>query len=305
MTQEYEVSTGSSKHQIQGKLPWEEDKITEQAGRTRVRKRANKLDGKTWLRYSISIWNDIRKTVEEEALGHPAIFPIQLVTRLIECYTTDEDKIIFDPFVGAGSVVVAAHRLGKTGIGIDIEPKFVEKGLTRLGSIFDETGKVTEETGSAVYCDDAKNLLKYVSPQSADMVITSPPYWDILMRKRTADYKEIRHYGGVEADLGKIHDYAEFLKEVKSVFELVYKALKDGKYCCVVVMDLRKKDKFYPYHSDVARLMQEIGFIFDDTIIWDRRLEYSNLRPLGYPARFRINKVHEYILIFRKPERGF
>jgi len=304
MPQEYEVSVDSSKDEKQGKLPWEEDSTAEQAMRTRVRKRANKLDGKTWLRYSISIWNDIRKTAEEEALEHPAIFPIQLVTRLIECYTTDEDKVIFDPFVGVGSVVVAAHRLGKTGIGIDIEPRFVEKGRARLGGVFDETGKVTQGTESDIYCDDAKNLLKYVSPESVDMVITSPPYWDILMQKRTADYKEIRHYGEVEDDLGKTHNYSEFLRQLKDVFVLVYKALKRGKYCCVVVMDLRKKDKFYPYHSDVARLMQEIGFTFDDTIIWDRRLEYSNLRPLGYPARFHINKAHEYILIFQKLERG-
>ena len=151
MPQDYEVSIENRKDEVQGKLPWEERSTAEQAGRTRVRKRANKLDGKTWLRYSISIWNDIRKTVEEEALGHPAIFPIQLVTRLIECYTTDEDKIIFDPFVGVGSVVVAAHRLGKTGIGIDIEPRFVEKGRARLGGVFDETGKVTKDTESTIY----------------------------------------------------------------------------------------------------------------------------------------------------------
>ena len=64
----------------------------------------------------------------------------------------------------------------------------------------------------------------------------------------------------------------------------------------------RKKDKFYPYHEDVAKFMQAIGFIFDDIIIWDRRHEYNQMRPLGYPAKFRINKAHEYILIFQKPK---
>ena len=46
--------------------------------------------------------------------------------------------------------------------------------------------------------------------------------------------------------------------------------------------------------------MTEIGFEFEDIIIWDRKQEYSNLRPLGYPYVFRVNKVHEYILIFKK-----
>jgi len=66
-------------------------------------------------------------------------------------------------------------------------------------------------------------------------------------------------------------------------------------------MDIRKKNRFYPYHADFAQRMEEIGFVFDDLIIWDRRHEYNNLRPLGYPSVFRINKVHEFILIFQKP----
>lgn len=288
--------------QIQARFPVEEV-TTKKPQRPEAKRRANELDGRIWQRYSISIWSDIRKTPEEVALGHPAIFPVQLVTRLIECFTTNEDKIIFDPFVGIGSVVVAAHRLGKTGIGIDIESRFVEKGLARLGSVFDEAGKVIQDTGSTIYCDDTRNLLRYLSPESVDMVITSPPYWDILMQKRSADYKNIRHYGETKADLGKIHDYTEFLRELKTVFESVYQVLKYGAYCCVVVMDLRKKEKFYPYHSDIAGFMQEIGFIFDDIIIWDRRHEYNNMRPLGYPYRFRINKAHEYILVFQKPMR--
>ena len=65
-------------------------------------------------------------------------------------------------------------------------------------------------------------------------------------------------------------------------------------------MDIRKKNIFYPLHSDIAMEMQKIGFIYDDIIIWDRQHEYNNMRPLGYPYKFRINKVHEYILIFIK-----
>ena len=77
--------------------------------------------------------------------------------------------------------------------------------------------------------------------------------------------------------------------------------LKQGSYCVVDVMDIRKKSKFYPFHIDIAQMMQEIGFIFDDIIIWDRRLGYNDLRPLGYPSVFRVNKIHEYLLIFLKP----
>jgi hypothetical protein len=39
------------------------------------RKTANELNGSDWTRYSISVWNDIRKTPEEAKLHHPAMFP--------------------------------------------------------------------------------------------------------------------------------------------------------------------------------------------------------------------------------------
>lgn len=264
------------------------------------KKRANDLDGKTWTRNSISIWSDIRKTSEEMALSHPAMFPMALVTRLIESFTTEKDRVVLDPFAGIGSTIVAAQRLGKHGIGTELSSDFAVQARRRCNQ------KTLLDIGvgrGTIYHADALDLLQYVEADSVDFVVTSPPYWDILNEKRSADYKEIRNYGNYENDLGKIDNYQEFLRHLMRVFEQVFIALRPGAYCCVVVMDIRKKDKFYPFHSDIATSMQERGFIYDDIIIWDRRHEYNNMRPLGYPSVFRINKAHEYILIFQKPKK--
>lgn len=260
-------------------------------------RRMNELDGATWTRYSISIWSDIRKTPEEAALKHPAMFPTALAGRLIECFT-NRGMVVLDPFVGIGSTLVAAKQLGRKGIGIELNPAYAEIARQRLKSrgLFD----AEEEVACEVHTGDARHLLQFVSENSVDLVVTSPPYWDILLEKRTADYKPIRHYGDEENDLGKISDYNQFLAELQKIFSQVYTALRQGGYCCVVVMDIRKRDRFYPYHSDLAQKLQEIGFVWDDLIIWDRRQEYNNLRPLGYPRVFRINKVHEFILILQK-----
>lgn len=276
-----------------------------QTSASRRRQRANDLDGKSWTRYSISIWSDIRKTQEEIDLGHPALFPVALVTRLIQCFTTREDRVVLDPFAGVGSTVLAAEAMGKIGIGIEISREYVEKALQRpaVRSMLDIPSDLPEGQ-RIMHCADANDLLRYVEPSSVDLVVTSPPYWDILLQERTADYKAIRHYGEDPRDLGRIGEYGQFLQALKGIFELVYHVMKPGKYCCVIVMDLRKKNCFYPFHMDVARFMQDIGFIFDDIIIWDRRHEYNNMRPLGYPTKFRINKAHEFILIFQKPKRA-
>lgn len=261
------------------------------------RKRANELDGKAWLRYSVSVWSDIRKTKEETALKHPAMFPVALARRLIECFTYSENALILDPFAGVGSTLIAAKELGKDSIGIEISEEFVQIAEERISQILPFAG----ETEVKVHTADSRELFQYVPPNAVDMVVTSPPYWDILLQKRTADNKQQRDYGDTEADLGKIRDYEKFLLELRKIFEQVYGVMKLGSYCCVIVMDLRKKNRFYPYHIDISQLMMDIGFIFDDTIIWDRAQEYNNLRPLGYPSVFRINKVHEFILIFQKP----
>jgi DNA modification methylase len=221
---------------------------------------------------------------------------VSLARRLIECFCATDDRTVLDPFAGVGTTAIAAEAEGKVGVGIELSEEFAEKGRRRPRLLTDKAGGERR-----IYTADAADLTKYVEPGSVDLVITSPPYWDILLQRRTADYKEIRHYGSAERDLGKIGRYQAFLYALQRIFKLVYESMRPGKYCCVVVMDLRKKDKFYPFHSDLGNHLAQLGFELDDIIIWDRRREYNNMRPLGYPSVFRINKAHEYIMVFRKP----
>jgi DNA modification methylase len=263
----------------------------------RSSKRANELNGSEWTRFSISVWRDIRKTPEESKLRHPAMFPTMLTTRLIRCFAAPSDKRVLDPFMGSGSTLVSALNMGKQGIGFEINHEYIQLAERRLA----QKPLIGEFLQPLIYHESATQLEQKLEPESVHLCITSPPYWDILSQKRTADYKEIRDYGDMESDLSKIVEYDGFLDSLANIFRGVYGVLAKNKYCIVNVMDLRKKDKFYPLHCDLSARMQEIGFIWDDVIIWDRRDEYSNLRSLGYPYVFRINKIHEYLLIFKKP----
>jgi DNA modification methylase len=263
------------------------------------RRRANDLDGSEWTRSSVSVWSDIRKTPEETALKHPAMFPVMLVERVIRCFTTEAAGVVLDPFSGSGSTLVAASRLGKRGIGFEVAPEYARLTRERLEAL-----GCAPETGYELHAESGGRVAERLAPASVDLCVTSPPYWDILARKRTADYRDVRDYEPGDGDLSRITEYDEFIGRLGEVFDGVFEVLKPGGYCVVNVMDLRKKDRFYPLHSDLARRLDREHkgpFIFDDLIIWDRRADYNNLRPLGYPAVFRINKVHEFLLIFRKP----
>lgn len=264
--------------------------------RKKPARRANELDGSQWVKNSISIWSDARFTSEERKLKHPAMFPQALIEKLIKTFTNKNQKVILDPFCGSGSTIVAAEKLGKTGIGIELYPKFIQLANKRLAEVVPST----EMINSKIIKGDSRNLHKYLEKNSVDLSITSPPYWDILKQRRTADNKDAEHYGENIADLGNYSGYNDFLIELGKTFSSVNYALKQEGYFIVNVMDLRKGPKFFPLHMDIVPVAIDAGFYLDDIIIWDRRLDYNNLRALGYPAVFRINKVHEFLMIFRK-----
>ncbi len=276
-------------------------KRAKESGSRRSPPKGNELDGKTWVQYSISVWDDIRKSSDETRLGHPAMFPTMLVRRLIQMFLRCEQQVVLDPFVGSGSTVVAALEEGKSGIGLDISAKYIalaEQRCTEIRTLWDEGSKCQR---ADLHVSEADELLQYVRPNSVDLCVTSPPYWDILNQRRTADQKKVRHYGNQESDLGTVTDYQQFLGGLEGVFRRTFVALRPDSYCVVVVMDIRKKNKFFCFHADVSSRLEQIGFTFDDIIIWNRKSEYNNLRPLGYPSVFRVNKVHEFVLIFKTP----
>ncbi|MFX1562657.1 MAG: DNA methyltransferase [Promethearchaeota archaeon] len=270
--------------------------MTQTENRRQLKRRLNSLDGKTWTRYSISIW-DLGKTKEEARMQHPALFPQEIVKRLIEIYTKPGD-VILDPFAGSGSTLIAAQNLGRRGIGFEITPEYVALTQKRLQM---ECPKQSQIIEPKLFNKDARSLGQCIAPNSIDLIVTSPPYWDIHRQRRTADGKSPRPYSALTQDIGNIASYTDFLDALSIVLGQLYTVAKEGRWCILIVMDLRKGSKFYPFHKDCIQRMTTRGFQLDDIIIWDRRQEYHNLRPLGYPTTFRVNKCHEYILIFQKP----
>ncbi len=252
-------------------------------------KKCNNLTGKEWLQNSFSIWRELTKTKEEKDLKHPASYPVSLCEKLIKTFSKDGAAVL-DPFNGTGSSLVAAHNLNRPATGIDLSEEFCEIARKR----------VRDDNNIRIINGDSFLELDKLPENHFDICITSPPYWDILNMKRSADGKDSVNYSDKKNDMGNIPNYADFLSSLGELFKKVNRTLKPGGYCLVNVMDIRKKSDFYPLHSDLATELKKHGYIFDDIIIWDRQQDYNNMRPLGYPYKFRINKVHEYILIFIK-----
>ena len=78
-------------------------------------------------------WWDIPalNPMTKERTGYPTQKPIALLQRIIKA-SSNENDIVLDPFCGCATTCVAAQRLGRKWIGIDVEKKAVSILIERL-----------------------------------------------------------------------------------------------------------------------------------------------------------------------------
>ncbi|MEM3984090.1 MAG: site-specific DNA-methyltransferase [Sulfolobales archaeon] len=82
-----------------------------------------------FLEFTRSIWRFPPESAKK--VGHPAPFPEELPYRCIQLYTFKED-VVLDPFVGSGTTCVAALKVGRHCVGIDVDERYVEIAKKRL-----------------------------------------------------------------------------------------------------------------------------------------------------------------------------
>lgn len=70
-------------------------------------------------------------TKDKIAYNHPAIFPEKLVADQIRTWTNEND-LIYDPFIGSGTTAKIAHLLNRKWLGSEISPEYVEIANERL-----------------------------------------------------------------------------------------------------------------------------------------------------------------------------
>ena len=73
---------------------------------------------------------DIWEFTQEMNNPHPAAFPVTLIERVI---SSTSAQIILDPFMGSGTTAIAAKRLGRDYVGIELSPEYCHMAEERLG----------------------------------------------------------------------------------------------------------------------------------------------------------------------------
>ena len=148
---------------------------------------------------------------------------------------------------------------------------------------------------------DARDL-SFLPDESAHLVITSPPYWNLKRYNENPD------------QLGHVNDYEIFLGEINQVWKHVHRILvPGGRLVCVVGDVCVSRKRFgrhlvFPLHADICVLCRKIGFDNLNPIVWHKisnaSYEVSNgSKFLGkpYEPNAIIKNDMEFILMQRKP----
>ena len=283
-------------------LPEQEDEVKSN-GTYDPRNKLNDLTSKEWIPETISVWTQrglgakhADTAIERQ---HPAPFSFTDVSRLIRFFTK-RDEAVLDPFVGVGSTLKACALDGRKGIGIELNPKYVDLCNQRLES---EVGDLFSNDDQTVIQGDSRQEIGQLETDSIDLVVTSPPYWNILHKEDHKAKQERKsqdldtRYSDDEKDLGNIHDYKEFLADLSSILGACARPLKPKKYMAVVVSDFRDKSEYVMFHADLANSLKQSGLHLRGIKILYQR--HKRVFPYGYPYAYVPNIHHQYILILQ------
>lgn len=277
----------------------------------------NDLSGSEWAQLSKSI-NVYNGTIAKKRKIHGASYPITLAKHMIQIYTTKGNTVL-DPFVGAGTTTDAAELLGRNGIGFEINDKFVQLAKSGVDSVDRSNGDSQDNVNIEIINDSCLNLKKYVDEETIDLILTSPPYSNLLnttLEEFTGSVYDKNIYSGRKLakpysndprDLGNT-TWTDYCNKIRQLMRDLYSVAKPGTYNVWVVRDFRDMIKHRPYvnlHGKIIELAVEANWILFDIIIWDQTNQRRLVKLGGKKCRrFYFNIGYSFLLVFRKNIQG-
>jgi DNA modification methylase len=266
----------------------------------------NCLTAKEWIKYQLGVWQfyyekrDIR-----DKNKHPATFPISLVKRIIELFT-HKGELVLDPFNGSGTTLLAAKDVDRNAIGFDINEEYCNLSKNRLSQ-----ESLTNNSSQIVVCDDARNINEYLNKNIVSLSVTSPPYANLLNRKRknksrrgdtrkNGQYLKVEQYSQNKNDLG-ILNMEDFEIQISKIYEKMLPIIKPGGHVVINIADMWWEGNRIPLHISIIRALEKAGYIFRNTIIWDRTNIVNQIGIFGWPSNYiTMGTTFEYVLDFIK-----
>ena len=154
------------------------------------------------------------------------------------------------------------------------------------------------KTNHTVFFGDSRSL-DSIDNESVQLIVTSPPYWQIK------DYKNPHQIGYNDT-------YEEYIDNLNLVWKECYRVLQNGCRLCINVGDQFARASQYgrykviPIRTEIIKCCESLGMDYMGAIIWQKQ---TNSNPSGggavmgsypYPRNGIVRIDYEFILIFKK-----
>jgi DNA modification methylase/ParB-like chromosome segregation protein Spo0J len=137
---------------------------------------------------------------------------------------------------------------------------------------------------------DSRNIDTLCADIQADLIFTCPPYYDLEV------------YSDNEHDLSTAFSYDDFLLSYRAILKQAIAKLKDNRFVCLVVGDIRDKKGFYRnFVSDTITACQDAGArLYNEAIL----VTSVGSLPIRVGKQFssgrKLGKTHQNVLVFCK-----
>jgi DNA modification methylase len=213
-------------------------------------------------------------------------FAPQIPRNVILNYTNEGD-LVLDPMIGSGTTLIEARLLNRNAIGYDVNQNAINITSERIRFEMKGSTKQVVKLGNAQKLPEKDN--------SVDLVIAHPPYANIV---KYSDGKN-------PDDLSSIPSLPKFLDALEIAVREMYRVLKPGKYCAILIGDTRKGQHFIPLSHFVLERCLRSGFVLKEEVI---KTQHNTTHAPRWSASAKHYKfyliMHEHLFIFRKPDIG-
>ena len=214
--------------------------------------------------------------------------PHQLILRY-----TKQGELVVDPFLGSGTTLIECRRLGRHGIGVDLNPDTVERARRLIEDEANPHQVVTQATTGDSRTVNFAALVRDSGYEAIDLYLMHPPYHDII------------RFSENENDLSNASSTDEFLQMFGAVLDNTLPLLRKGRYLGVVIGDKYSRGEWIPLGFYCLQEALRRGLLLKSIVVknFDQTKGKRNQKELwryrALAGGFYVFK-HEYILILRK-----
>lgn len=257
----------------------------------------NDINLRRWKDYdeilTDSLWVIDRRDTSGAHLGWYWGNYIPQIPRQLMLRYTKRGELVVDPFVGSGTTLIECRRLGRHGLGVEINPDTVEKARELVASEENPHDVVTRlELGDSRFYD-FKASVREMGFDAVDLYLMHPPYHDII------------RFGDDPHDLSNAATTEDFLGMFGAVLDNTLPLLRRGRYVGIVIGDKYRGGEWIPLGFHCMREAMQRGLSLKSIVVKNfdqtkgKRQQQELWRYRALAGGFYVFK-HEYVLILRK-----